>query len=63
MENERERVKLEIIPHTNIDQIMKRQSNLSFKGIADHYFAFTVYKFDEEKTICDKPIYLEFRTE
>ena len=33
MENVREIVNLQIIPHTNTDQIIKRQSKLSFKGI------------------------------
>ena len=37
MENVSERVNLEIIPHTNIDQIIKRQSKLSFKGINIHF--------------------------
>ena len=58
MENVRERVNFEIIPHTNIDQIIKRQSKLSFKGIVNHYSEFSVYKFDKEKTVFDKPIYL-----
>ena len=60
MENVRERVNLEIIPHTNIDQILKSQSKLSFKGINMHYSTFSLYKFDKEKTVFDKPIYLGF---
>ena len=60
MENVRERVNLEIFPHTNIDQIIKRQSKLSFKGIVNHYSEFSVYKYDKEKTVFDKPIYLGF---
>ena len=60
MENVRERVNLETISHTNIDQIIKRQSKLSFKGIACFYSEFSVYKFDKEKTVFDKPIYLGF---
>ena len=60
MENVRERVNLEIIPHTNIDQVIKRQSKLSFKGINMHYSTFSLYKFDKEKTVFDKPIYLGF---
>ena len=60
MENVRERVNLEIIPHTNIDQIIKRQSKLSFKGIVNHYSEFSVYKYDKEKTVFDKPIFLGF---
>ena len=60
MENIRERVNLENIPHTNVDQIIKRQSKLSFKGINIHYYTFSLYKFDKEKTVFDKPIYLGF---
>ena len=60
MENVRERTNLEFIPHTNIDQIIKRQSKLSFKGIVNHYSEFSIYKFDKEKVIFDKPIYLGF---
>ena len=60
MENVRERVNLEIIPHTKIGQIIKRQSKLSFKGIVNHYSEFSVNKYDKEKTVFDKPIYLGF---
>ena len=41
MENVRKRVNLEIIPHTNIDQIIERQPELSFKGINMHYSTFS----------------------
>ena len=60
MENVRDRTNLEFIDHSQIDQIIKRQSKLSFKGIVDHYSKFRVYKFDKEKTVFDKPIYLGF---
>ena len=60
MDNVRESVNLEIIPHTNIDQILKRQSKLGFKGINMHYSTFSLYKFDKEKTVFDKPNYLGF---
>ena len=60
MENVRDRTNLEFIPHTNIDQIIKRQSKLSFKEITTHYSEFSVYKYDKEKTVYDKPIYLGF---
>ena len=56
MENVRDRTNLEFIDHSQIDQIIKRQSKLSFKGIVDHYSKFSVYKFDKEKTVFDKPI-------
>ena len=60
MENVRDRTNLEFIDHSQIDQTIKRQSMLSFKGIVDHYSKFSVYKFDKEKTVFDKPIYLGF---
>ena len=60
MENVRDRTNLEFIDHSEIDQIIKRQSKLSFKGFVDHYSKFSVYKFDKEKTVFDKPIYLGF---
>ena len=60
LENVRERVNLEIIPQTNIDQIIRRQSKLSFKGISIHYKEFSSYKYDKEKKVFDKPIYLGF---
>ena len=53
MENVRERVNLEIIPHIKINQIIKRQSKLGFKGKNMPYSTFSLYKFD-------KPIYLGF---
>ena len=60
MENKRERTTLEFLSHTQIDQILKRQSKLSFKGIVDWYSTFSVYKFEKEKTVFDKPNYLGF---
>ena len=60
MEIVRDRTNLEFIDHSQIDQIIKRHSKLSFKGIVDHYSKFSVYKFDKEKTVFDKPIYLGF---
>ena len=58
MENVRERVNLEIIPHTEIDQIKKRQSKLSFEGISQHDNDFSLYRFIQEKTVFDKPMFL-----
>ena len=60
MENVRDRVNLEFSDLSQIQQILKRQSKLSFKGIVDWYSVFSVYKFDKEKTVFDKPIYLDF---
>ena len=56
----RDRVNLEFIDDSQIQQIIKRQSKLSFKGIVDWYSVFSLYKFDKEKTVHDKPIYLGF---
>ena len=41
MENVRDRTNLEFLDHSQIDQIIKRQSKLSFKGIMDHYSKFS----------------------
>ena len=60
MENVRDRVNLEFIDHSQIQQIIKRQSKLSFKSFVDWYSVFSVYKFDKEKTVLDQPIYLGF---
>ena len=60
MEILRERVNLQIIPHINIDQIRKRQSKLRFKEVSIHYNDFSLYKYDKEKTVFDKPLYLGF---
>ena len=60
MENVRDRTNLEFIDHSQTGQIIKRQSKISFKGIVDHYSKFSVYKFDKEKTVFDKLIYLGF---
>ena len=60
LENVRDRVNLEFNDHSRIQQIIKRQSKLSFKGIVDWYSVFSVYKFDKEKTVFDKPMYSGF---
>ena len=60
MENVRDRPNLEFLSHSQIDQIIKGQSKLSFKGIVDWYSTFSVYKFDKEKTVFSKPIYFGF---
>ena len=49
MENVRERTKLEDIDHSKIDQIIKRQSKLSFEGIVNYYSEFSVYEYDQKK--------------
>ena len=60
MENVRDRTNLKFNYHSEIDQIIKRQSKLSFKGIVNHYSELSVYKYDKEKTVFDKPISLVF---
>ena len=60
MENVRDRINLDFISHTQIERIEKRQSKLSFKGIENHYSTFSIYKFEKETTVFDKPIYLGF---
>ena len=57
MENVKEGDNLEIIPHTEINQITKRQSKLSFKGISKHYDDPTLNKDDKEKITFDEPKY------
>ena len=60
MENVRDRINLDFISHNQIERIEKRQSKLSFKGIESHYSTFSIYKYEKETTIFDKPIYLGF---
>ena len=60
MKNVRDRTNLEFLSHSEIDQLIKRQSRLRFKGIVDWYSTLSVYKFDKIKTVFDKPIYLGF---
>ena len=38
IENVRDRTNLDFIDHSKIEQIINRQSKLSFKGIVDHLF-------------------------
>ena len=54
----RDRVNLEFIDQ--IQQIIKRQSKLSFRSIVDWYSLFSMYKFDNEKTLIKKKKYLGF---
>ena len=60
MENVRDRINLEFNDHSQMNQIIKIQSKLSFKGTVDQNSMFGVFKFDEENTVFDKPIYLGF---
>ena len=59
IENVRDRTKIEIIPHAEIDQIRERQSKLGFKGISQQYDDFSVYKYDKEQITFDKP-YIQY---
>ena len=60
MENVSDRVNLEFIDHSQIKQLIKRQFKLSFKRFVDWYSVFSVYTFDNEKTVFGKPIFLGF---
>ena len=60
MENVRERNNQEFIDHSQIQQIIKRQSKLSFKVFVNWYCTFSVYHFDEGKTVFEKPLNLGF---
>ena len=60
MENVSDRVNLDLIDHSQIDQILEIQSKLKFKDFVDHYSTFSVHKFDDEKIVFDKPFYLGF---
>ena len=56
MENVRDRVNLEFIDLSQIQQILKRQSKLSFKGIVGWYSVFSVYEFDKKKSLINQLI-------
>ena len=45
LENVRDRTNLEFINHSQIDQIIEKQSKLSFKSIVNWYEKFSVNKF------------------
>ena len=47
MEIVRDRTNLEFLSRSQMDQIIKRQSKLSFKVFLDWYSTFSVYKFDK----------------
>ena len=51
---------MESLPHSEYDRIIKRQSKLSFKSKTQHYNDVSVYRYDEESTNFNKPIYLGF---
>ena len=61
MEKVRERTSIEIIPHTGIDQIIKKQSTFSFEGMSQQYNDFSLYNYGKEKITIDKPTYSGFR--
>ena len=44
MENVSERTNIETNPHTKTDQIIKKETKLSFKGMSQHYYDFSLYK-------------------
>ena len=62
MENVRDRTNLEFLSRSQMDQIIKRQSKCCVLKVLCilRYSTFKVYKFDEEKTVFDKPTYFGF---
>ena len=60
IEKLRDRTNPEFINHSVYNRIKNRQSKLSCKGIVNWYKTFSVYKFDKEKIVFDKPIFLSF---
>ena len=60
MANGGDRTNLQFLDHSQKNEIVKRQSKLSFKSFANHYQKLSVYKFDKENTDFDKPMYLGF---
>ena len=51
IDNIRDRTNLEFLDHSQMNQILKRQSKLSRKGMVDHYSMFSVYKFDKKNSL------------
>ena len=45
MENVRHRTNLEFIPYSEYVRKIERQSDISFKGIVNHYPEFSVYEY------------------
>ena len=60
IENVRNHVNIDAISHDEPEQILKRQSKLSFDGIIDCYDKFNMYKYKKSKIIFKKPIYLGY---
>ena len=62
MENVRDRTNLEFLSRSQMDQIIKRQSKCYVSKVLCilRYSTFKVDKFDEEKTVFDKPTYFGF---
>ena len=60
MENVRDRIKLDSIPHSKYGQKLKRQSKLTFKGIENPYSELSVCEYGKGSKVFDKPKYLGF---
>ena len=56
----RNRCKIEIIKKDDTDEIIKRQSKLTFNGIHKSYENCDSYTFKQNEILMDKPIYLGF---
>ena len=55
MKHVRGRTNLEFIDHSQAQRITMRQSKIKCKNTLDRNSTFSVYKFDKEKIIFDKP--------
>ena len=60
IENVRNHVNIDPIFHHDTEQILKRQSKLSFDGLIECYDTFNMYKFKKSKITFKKPIYLGY---
>ena len=60
MENIRDRVNFHFISHDQIQKRTYRLPKLSFKCIVDLNESFSVFKYDKERILFDKPILLGF---
>ena len=60
MKNVRNRIKVEFIKKDDIENIIKQQSIITFKGIRKLYTNYDSYIFKQNKVLMDKSIYLGF---
>ena len=60
LENNRNRLELELIKKDDIKKIIKRQSKLTFNGIQKSYANYDSYTFKQNQVVMDKAIYVGF---